>query len=105
MSRPRRKAPETRPGMPVWLAEYRPELWSQDPDDDVERYYFGRFRWEDARAVWAAGGTPVPYVEIPRPLPRGSDNMTPVPTRTLGGSDLNRTERGGEQEHQEEAER
>lgn len=53
--------------MPDWLAEYRPELWTHDPGDDVERYYFGRFRWQDACEEWTAGGSPRPYAESPRP--------------------------------------
>lgn len=72
--------------MPDWLAEYRPELWSLDPSDDVERYYFGRFRWEDAREEWAAGGNPRPYAESPRPVAGASVYTSSMGERSTGGS-------------------
>lgn len=45
--------------MPDWLAVYRPELWASDPEDPLQVYYFGRFRWREARQEWARGGRPV----------------------------------------------
>jgi hypothetical protein len=63
--------------MPDWLAEYRPELWSEDPSDDIERYYFGRFRWEDARQEWAAGGNPQPTPPSARPRTTPASSADP----------------------------
>ncbi|MGW5210025.1 hypothetical protein ACWEQO_02085 [Streptomyces sp. NPDC004051] len=63
--------------MPDWLAVYRPELWSDDPDDDIERYYFGRFRWKDAQQEWAAGGSPEPKIKSPRPVHGGERQHDP----------------------------
>lgn len=72
--------------MPDWLAEYRPELWVADPSDDLERYYFGRFRWEDARQEWAAGGNPQPVIQSPRPEQGDSVNTSSMAEGSTRGS-------------------
>ena len=72
--------------MPDWLAEYRPELWSEDPDDDLERYYFGRFRWQDACDEWAAGGNPQPLIQSPRPVQGDGVNTSSIPAPLARGS-------------------
>lgn len=72
--------------MPDWLAEYRPELWSEDPDDDIERYYFGRFRWQDACDEWAAGGSPQPLIQSPRPVQGDSAYTSSMAERSTRGT-------------------
>lgn len=51
-------------GMPGWLAEYRPEDWTDDPGD-VLGFNYGRIRWAAARRVWFEGGDPRPYIDPP----------------------------------------
>jgi hypothetical protein len=64
--------------MPSWLAEYRPEQWTNDPEDPLQVYYFGRCRWLDARTEWQQGGDPQPKVESPRPVAGDSGNTSPI---------------------------
>ncbi|MFE0273785.1 hypothetical protein ACFWZY_16940 [Streptomyces sp. NPDC058992] len=38
--------------MPPELARFNPDDWAEDPGDPVDRYYFGRHRWMEAREAW-----------------------------------------------------
>lgn len=70
--------------MPDWLATYRADLWAGDLEDLLEVYYFGRFRWREARQEWALGGRPEPSTEIPRLRATDSVNTIPISATAQG---------------------
>ncbi|GAA1528543.1 hypothetical protein GCM10009730_42250 [Streptomyces albidochromogenes] len=71
--------------MPAELVAFNPADWSDDPGDPLQWYYFGRFRWTDARNAWLAGSAPLSKIQNPQTRPEGQRQHGPDPRKAPEG--------------------